>query len=102
MNTGREALAKEHAEFHQVFSSERRILILWLLESDELPVSEIAERIGASIQNTSQHLRLMRDKGILDSRREGQTIYYSIKNNILGDNCREMLNAIQRGRDKEI
>jgi len=102
MSTGREALAKEQAEFHQVFSSERRILILWLIESHELPVSEIAERIGASIQNTSQHLRLMRDKGILDSRREGQTIYYSIKNNILGNNCREMLNAIQQSQDKGI
>jgi DNA-binding transcriptional ArsR family regulator len=101
MSTGREALAKEQAEFYQVFSSERRILILWLLESHELPVSEIAERIGASIQNTSQHLRLMRDKGILDSRRDGQTIYYHIKNNVLGNDCREMLNAIKRSRDKK-
>jgi DNA-binding transcriptional ArsR family regulator len=102
MNPGREALAKEQAEFHQVFSSERRILIMWLLESQELPVTEIAERIGASIQNTSQHLRLMRDKGILDSRRDGQTIYYSIKNNNLGNNCRKMLNAIQLSRDNGI
>jgi ArsR family transcriptional regulator len=101
MDTHREALASEQAEFHQIFSSSRRILILWLLESKEMSVSEIAEWINASIQNTSQHLRVMKNRGILDARRDGQTIYYSIKNDAVGDNCKKLLHAVNNRKIKK-
>jgi DNA-binding IscR family transcriptional regulator len=39
-----------------------------------MSVSAIASEAGASLQNISQHLRLMRDRGILNSRRHGHTI----------------------------
>jgi DNA-binding transcriptional ArsR family regulator len=100
MGTGREVRAKEQAEIHQIFSSSRRILIMWLLESREMCVSDIADKIGASLQSTSQHLRLMKDKGMLDSRRAGQTIFYRIKDDIHGNNCRKMLHAINPTQDK--
>jgi DNA-binding transcriptional ArsR family regulator len=73
--------AQEQAQYCQVFSNARRILILWALGTEEMSVSDIASEVGASIQNTSQHLRLMRDRGILSSRRDGQTIYYRVVNN---------------------
>jgi len=53
-------------------------LILWVLAKGEKSVGEIAAAVEASLQNTSQHLRLMKDRGILTGRREGQTIYYRI------------------------
>ena len=68
---------------------------MWLLESQELSVGEIAERIDASIQNTSQHLRLMRDRGILASRRAGQTIFYRIKDDAFGNHCKMIINTIK-------
>lgn len=73
--------AQEQAQYCQVFSNPRRILILWALGKDEMSVGDIATIVGASIQNTSQHLRLMRDRGILSSRREGHAIFYRIINN---------------------
>ena len=73
--------AQEQAQYCQVFSNPRRILILWALGMDEMTVSDIASDIGASLQNTSQHLRLMRDRGILSSRRVGQAVYYRVVNN---------------------
>ena len=73
--------AQEQAQYCQVFSNARRILILWVLGTDEKSVSDIASEVGASLQNTSQHLRLMRDRGILSSRRDGQAIYYRVINN---------------------
>lgn len=73
--------AQEQAQYCQVFSNARRILILWALGTEEMSVSDIASEVGASIQNTSQHLRLMKDRGILSSRRDGQTIYYRVVNN---------------------
>jgi ArsR family transcriptional regulator len=93
MNSGIKALAKEQAEIHHIFSNARRILILWILESKEMSVSDIAETIDASLQSTSQHLRLMKDKGVLNTRRQGQTIYYSIRDDFAGENVRKMLSS---------
>ena len=79
MDTQIWALAEEQAAYCQVFSNPKRILILWVLAEGEMSVSEIASAIGASLQNTSQHLRLMKDRFILSSRRDGQVIYYHIE-----------------------
>jgi len=72
--------AQRQAEYCKVFSNSKRILILWILGSDEMSVSEIASRLNASLQNTSQHLRVMKDHGILSSRRDAQSKYYRVKN----------------------
>ena len=84
-------LVDEQAQIHQILSNSWRILILWALETREKSVGEIADTIGATLQNTSQHLRLMKDKGMLESRREGQTIYYRITDSELGMKCKLML-----------
>lgn len=80
--------AEEQAEFCRMFSNASRIRILRLLVSTELSVSEIASDIGSSLQNTSQHLRLMKANGFVKSRREGVSIYYSLTSKIDLDNCR--------------
>jgi DNA-binding transcriptional ArsR family regulator len=73
-----EDLACDQAAFCKVFGNARRVLILWSLRDGELSVGEIAEAVDASLQNTSQHLHLMKESGVLSSRRDGQTIYYRI------------------------
>lgn len=55
-----------------------RLLIVDLLDKGELSVSELAARLGAKQSTTSQHLNQMKRQGILASRREGNTIYYSV------------------------
>jgi ArsR family transcriptional regulator, virulence genes transcriptional regulator len=70
--------AEKQARFYQTLTCPRRLLILWALAERELSVGEIASEVGATMQNTSQHLSLMKKRGILDSRRDGQTIYYSV------------------------
>ena len=84
-------LAESQAEIYRVFSHSNRIQIFWLLMEDEMSVNEIAEAIDASIQNTSQHLRLMKAANILDTRRNGQTIYYRIADTDIGNYCRRIL-----------
>lgn len=91
MSSEFQSRVEEQAQIHQVFSNSWRILILWVLENQENSVGEIADAIGTTMQNTSQHLRLMKDKGILESRREGQTIYYRIADSDLGRNCKVLL-----------
>jgi len=70
--------AQEQAEYCGILGNALRIQIVWTLGDRELTVTEIAEDISASMQNTSQHLRLMKNKGILLSRRDGREIYYRI------------------------
>jgi DNA-binding transcriptional ArsR family regulator len=86
-------LAKNQAGICGVFGNAKRLLILWTLGEGEMSVSEIASAIDCSLQNTSQHLHLMKDRHILASRREGQTIYYRIKHNELMEGCRLLLKA---------
>ena len=69
-----------HADFCQVFSDEKRLRIMWFLGDGERSVSELATHLGASLQNTSQHLRVLRDKGAVTFRKEGQSVRYRIAN----------------------
>jgi DNA-binding transcriptional ArsR family regulator len=84
-------LAESQAEIYRIFSHSNRIQIFWLLMENEMSVNEIAEAIDASVQNTSQHLRLMKAASILDTRRDGQTIYYRIADTDIGNYCRRIL-----------
>jgi DNA-binding transcriptional ArsR family regulator len=71
--------AKSQSDWCSVFGNPSRVLILWALADRELSVGDIASAIACSLQNTSQHLHLMKDKGILASRRDGNTIYYRVQ-----------------------
>ena len=88
------SIIEEQAEIHHIFSNPSRLLILWELESQEMSVGELAEKIGASLQNTSQHLRIMKDKGVLEAHREGQTIFYQIADTETGRDCKFVLKCI--------
>jgi DNA-binding transcriptional ArsR family regulator len=87
--------AKQQADVCQVFGSSTRILILWVLNGREMRVGDIATAIEASLQNTSQHLRLMKDRGILTSRRTGHAIYYRINGNELVHGCPVLCQTIE-------
>ncbi len=79
--------ASRQADLCQIFGSATRVLILWSLVGRELCVGDIAAAIQSSCQNTSQHLRLMKDRGILVSQRRGHAVYYRINGNELMHRC---------------
>jgi len=91
MNAELQREAERQAAICGVFGNSKRVLILWALADRELSVSEIAAAVGLSLQNTSQHLRLMKEHGILRSRRDGQTIFYSVADNKLLQSCEHIL-----------
>ena len=86
-------LAESQAALCSIFANPKRVLILWSLVEQEKAVTAIAQTINASLQNTSQHLSLMKGAGILESRRDGQTIYYHIADDFLHGRCRLLLEA---------
>ncbi|MEU3559209.1 ArsR/SmtB family transcription factor [Kitasatospora sp. NPDC058063] len=53
-----------------------RYRLLWALSHRELPVSELAELLGAHVSATSQHLAKLRAAGLVVARREGTRIFY--------------------------
>ena len=69
-----------HAEVCKTLASPKRLEILNSLRENEMNVNDIVKKIGASKANISQHLAIMRLKGILSSRREGNHIYYRVSN----------------------
>jgi len=73
-------LYKLHAEICKTLSNPTRLEILNLLRDKELSVSNLINKTKLSQANISQHLSIMKAKGIVDSRREGNQIYYKIVN----------------------
>jgi ArsR family transcriptional regulator, lead/cadmium/zinc/bismuth-responsive transcriptional repressor len=59
--------------------NEVRLKILYLLEEEkELCPCDLADILGMSVPAISQHLRKLKDGNIVEARKEGQTIYYSL------------------------
>ncbi|AOW21281.1 MULTISPECIES: ArsR/SmtB family transcription factor [Flavobacteriaceae] len=62
-----------------ISGNEVRLKILFLLNMEnELCPCDLSDILGMSVPAVSQHIRKMKDAGIISSRREGQTLYYSL------------------------
>jgi DNA-binding transcriptional ArsR family regulator len=70
--------AAEAGALLKALSNENRLLILCTLAGGELSVGELNERIGMSQSGLSQQLAMLRSQGLVKTRRQSQTIYYSL------------------------
>ncbi len=70
--------AGEAAVLLKALANERRLQVLCLLADGERSVGEINGLLQMSQSALSQHLALLREKSLVDTRREAQTIYYSL------------------------
>lgn len=68
------------SEVCKTLASAKRLEIISALKEGEKTVGELVEILGVPKANVSQHLAVMRNKGILNSRRDGVNIYYRIAN----------------------
>lgn len=73
-----EESAERAASLLRALANERRLLILCQLGDGELTVGALQARINLSQSALSQHLALLREEGIVATRRAGQTIHYRI------------------------
>ncbi|MFH1752459.1 MAG: metalloregulator ArsR/SmtB family transcription factor [archaeon] len=67
-----------HAELCKTLADPKRLEILYLLGSSEKSVSQLAEQLKLRQANISQHLAILRQKGVVSSRKNGTTVYYKI------------------------
>ena len=87
--------AEKQASFCDIFGNAKRVMILWSLFDGEMSVGDIANAIDASLQNASQHLRNMKNNGILTTRRDGQTVYYRIADGMRNRSCLLLEKAVE-------
>lgn len=72
-------LFERHAQLCQVLCNAKRQKILHILKDGERTVTEIADLTDIPQPTVSQHLRKMRDKGVVTKRAEGNRGYYQIR-----------------------
>lgn len=75
-----EGIYELQADLCKIFSNAKRLEIINSLEDKEMSASELIERIGLSKANLSQHMGVLKSKGVILTRREGINIYYRISN----------------------
>jgi len=83
-----------HADFCKTFAHPKRLEILDILKCGEMTFAAIQKKIGASKPYTSQQLSVLRTKGILKTRRDGQDTYYGIANKKISQACTLMQEAL--------
>jgi ArsR family transcriptional regulator len=67
------------AEFFRVLGHPVRVRVLELLRERERSVGELQAALEIDSSGTSQHLGALRKQGLLDSRKEGTSVYYRVK-----------------------
>ena len=73
-----EESAGRAAAMLRLLGNEKRLMVLCQLADGELSVGELQRRVGLSQSALSQHLALLREEGVVSTRRESQTIHYRI------------------------
>jgi DNA-binding transcriptional ArsR family regulator len=81
----RDAIYRLHADFCKNLGDANRLFIIDILGKGEMPVGEIAQRLALPQSNVSKHLALMRERGLVVTRRDGSTIYYGLSDSRISD-----------------
>ena len=96
---------KLQADICKIFSNDKRLEIINLLKDKEISNKEIMRETGLSKVSISQHMNVLKSKGVIVSRREGQQLFYSIANPKIIQACtlmREVLVEQYRAREREV
>ena len=97
----KEALSQV-ASYFQALSEPTRLTLLNLLRGGERSVGELAELLGASIPNTSKHLKQLAQAGLVHRRPEGTTVFYAIADPSVFDLCDVVCGGLERAAHAEV
>ncbi len=78
MESINQELDRLHASVCKGLADPKRLLIINTLREGPMSVSEICKELGLPQSNVSQHLAILRDKGLVVSKRDAQFVYYSL------------------------
>ena len=83
LHSMQEALRTYKANIFRALSHPTRIAILEVLRGHELSARTIQEKLGIEQANLSQHLAILRSHQIVVNRKDGNQVFYSIRNPVL-------------------
>lgn len=78
-------------EFCKALSDETRQSILKMLQRREMSVGEVVEAFNISQPTISHHLNVLKNVGLVTSRKEGKQIFYSINQENVEECCGKMM-----------
>lgn len=77
-NRLREEIIRMHAQVCSGLADTNRIMILYTLNNQESNVSDLAEMLNIPQPTVSRHLKILRERGMVDAQRNGQSVVYSV------------------------
>jgi ArsR family transcriptional regulator len=83
-----EVTRQRSAVVARALADPKRLCVLQSLAEGELSVRELSERVGCHVPNMSQHLAVLRNSGLVLTRRDGNAIYYRLADSRIMDACR--------------
>jgi rhodanese-related sulfurtransferase/DNA-binding HxlR family transcriptional regulator len=86
------------ARVGKAFSSANRLVLLEFLAQGERSVDELAKVSGLTVANTSQHLQLLRQAGLVGCHKKGLKVFYSLS----GDDVIELLDALRGVAERHV
>ncbi|BAZ94028.1 ArsR family transcriptional regulator [Thiohalobacter sp. COW1] len=92
------ALFTQFARVGKVLGNAHRLALIEYLGQGERSVEALAQVAGLSVANTSQHLQQLRQAGLVETRREGQRIYYRLS----GEDVVALLDAMRRVANRHL
>jgi ArsR family transcriptional regulator, virulence genes transcriptional regulator len=93
---------KLKAELCKTFADPKRLIIIDELRNGEKTVGELTKALSISQAVVSRHLAILRDKGVVQPRRVGNNVYYSLTNSKIVEACdlvhQILLDRIEKNR----
>ena len=87
LNENQLQIYKLQAEICKALADPKRLMIVHELRGGELPVGEMAVRLGIPQANVSQHLAILRKHGVVLTRREGTSVFYQLASDKIAEAC---------------
>ena len=82
------ASATDHVRFEMeelvsnmcmALNAPKRLMVIWALSNGAYSVNELSALLSSPASNVSQHLAILRTRGLVDTERQGNSIYYSLR-----------------------
>jgi DNA-binding transcriptional ArsR family regulator len=83
-----------HAELCKALANEHRLAILYTLSRGERCVGDLATELDIPVYQVSQHLRVLKERMLVQPRKDGQSVYYSITNPGFIKGCTQIRQAL--------
>ena len=80
-----DSMRRFKAGIFQALAHPTRVAIVEFLSHGEMSVGRLCEKVGVEQANVSQHLAVLRNKHIVETRKEGNQIFYRLRDPLLGE-----------------